>query len=342
MKLKLFNYYLPKNFIAQTPIKPRDKSRLLVVDKKTKKLTHDNFFNLNKYLTSNDVLIFNDSKVFPARLIMRKPTGGKIEVFLLHKIKNNCWEVLLNKKITAGNLQVMACDRQLKCKIIKHLSNGNWLAKFNYSGKKFDDIVDRIGETPLPPYIKTKDSKKIRQAYQTIFAAKKGSVAAPTAGLHFTKNLLAKLKKKGVKMEFITLHVGLGTFQPVKVQMIEQHRMYSELAELDPATAERLNAYKKQGQRIVAVGTTACRALEALANQKSRLKAGAKWVNIFIYPPYKFKFVDSLITNFHLPKSTLLMLVSALAGRKLILNIYRKAIRQKYRFYSFGDGMFIR
>ena len=340
MKLSLFNYHLPKNLIAQQQVKPRDKSRLLVVDKKTKKLTHDFFYNLTKHLTPNDVLIFNNSKVIPARLIMYKETGGKIEIFLLKKVKSNIWQVLVGGK-TKPNNNLSSKGNNLQANILKKVKENRYLVKFNHSGKKLESIIEKIGETPLPPYIKTRDSKYIKKNYQTLFAKHKGSVAAPTAGLHFTKNLLSKLKKRGIKIEFITLHVGLGTFAPVKEKIIEKHQIHSEYTVLDKATAKRLNGYKKQGKTIIAVGTTSCRTLESFSNQKGQLKAGSKWVDIYIYPSYKFKFIDSLITNFHLPQSTLLMLVSALAGREFIIDIYNKAIKKKYRFYSFGDGMFI-
>ena len=336
MKLDLFDYELPKKLIAQKQIKPRDNSRLLVIDKKTKKLKDDFFYNLDKYLDENDVLIFNNSKVFPARIRLEN-TG---EMFLLQDSGRGKWEVI-GKKLRFKIYDLRFKDILLKCEIVKRLPNGNWLAKFNLSGKNFRQVLDKIGETPLPPYIKVKDSKKIRENYQTIYATKDGSVAAPTAGFHFTKRLFDKLSRKGVKCEFVTLHVGLGTFQPVKTNKIEDHKMHAEYVVLDKKTTQRLNNYKKQGKRIVAVGTTSCRVLEAMSNQKGQLRAGSKWVDIFIYPPYRFKFIDGLITNFHLPKSTLLMLVSALVGRKFILQVYQHAIKKKYRFYSFGDGMLI-
>ncbi len=357
MEVKLFDYHLPKELIAQKPVRPRDNSRLLVLDppkvstlrragapvdlradKKNKSFIDDYFYNLDKYLSKDDVLVFNDSKVLPARL---KFDNGRVEVFLLRKIKGNEWEVI-GKKLRFKIYDLRFKNVLLKCEIVRRLENGNWLARFNLKGGKFKEFLEQVGETPLPPYIKTKDSKQIRQAYQTVYAKKEGSVAAPTAGLHFTKRLLNKLKKKGVKIEFVTLHVGLGTFAPVKTDKIEEHQMHAEYVILDKKTAQRLNNYKRQGKRVVAVGTTSCRVLEAMSDKRGWLRAGNKWVDIFIYPGYKFKFVDSLITNFHLPKSTLLMLVSALAGRKFILRAYRHAIRKKYRFYSFGDGMMIK
>jgi len=389
MKLSQFDYYLPPNLIAQKQIKPRDHSRLLVLDRSVSPpespnkwlqqmdgysagvsserlqrerkrpqwgmITHDYFYNLDKYLTKNDVLVFNNSKVIPARI--RLDNGG--EIFLLKDLKYGQWEVIGRKlrnspyeipdeksgchiATISQTEEIKKLRKGLRCEIVKRLDNGNWVVKFNYTGKKFSDILEKIGETPLPPYIKTKDSNRIRQDYQTLYAKHKGSVAAPTAGLHFTPRVFKKLKKKGIKTEFVTLHVGLGTFQPVKTDEIECHHMHAEYATLNFATAKRLNNYRKQGKRIIAVGTTSCRVLESFSNQKNQLKAGSKWVDIFIYPPYKFKFVDSIITNFHLPKSTLLMLVSALAGRKFILQAYQEAIKRKYQFYSFGDGMLIK
>ncbi len=356
MDLKLFDYHLPNELIAQRPAKPRDSARLLVVEpskigacrrlsKKKENFIDDCFYNLDKYLDKGDVLVFNNSKVLPARLPMQKETGGKVEVFLLNDLGGGKWEVLIGGKAKENyQLSVVSHKSSLdfKCQILNRLPNGNWVVKFNLKGKKFRQFLEEVGETPLPPYIKTKDSKQIRRAYQTVYAKREGSVAAPTAGLHFTKRLLNKLEKKGVKFEFVTLHVGLGTFQPVKTNKIEEHQMHAEYVILDKKAAERLNNYKRQGRKIIAVGTTSCRVLEAMSDKRGRLRAGNKWVDIFIYPGYKFKFVDGLITNFHLPKSTLLMLVSALAGRRFILRAYKYAIKKKYRFYSFGDGMMIK
>lgn len=335
MKLQLFDYKLNKELIAQKPAKPRDCSRLMVINRKTEKISHDFFYNLDRYLSENDVLVFNDSKVFPARI--RLDNGG--EIFLLKELKGGCWEVIGRK---LKNKEIERLGRGLECEISEKLENGNWLVKFNLRGKKFREALEKVGETPLPPYIKVKDSKKIRHNYQTIYAKQEGSVAAPTAGFHFTPQLLKRLEKKGVGFEFVTLHVGLGTFAPVKVDKIEAHQMHTEYAILDKAVAQRLNKYKKEGKRVVAVGTTSCRVLEAMSNKNRKLRAGNEWVNIFIYPGYKFKFIDSLITNFHLPKSTLLILLSALVGREFMLGAYKLAVKKKYRFYSFGDGMMIR
>jgi len=352
MKLTLFDYNLPKNLIAQKQVKPRDHSRLLVVGRKTKKLKHDYFYNLDKYLDENDVLVFNDSRVFPARI---KFDGGKGEIFLLREMKNGNWEVMGKKLGKNFKFQILnfKINSKLQAQILKRMPDGNYLIKFNLRGRKFREWLEKYGETPLPPYIKTKDSKIIRNNYQTIYARADGSVAAPTAGFHFTKELMSKLRKKGVAMEFVTLHVGQGTFLPVKTDNIEEHKMHAEFAIIDKETAKRLNDYKKAGRRIIAVGTTSCRVLEAMTSEagessklsevsKVCLKAREKEVNIFIYPGYNFKFVDGLVTNFHLPKSTLLMLVAALIGREFILEVYRQAIKKKYRFYSFGDGMLIK
>ncbi len=337
MFVSTFNYHLPKDLIAQKPVKPRDHSRLLILNRKNKKISHHYFFELGKFLKPGDVLILNDTKVFPARLIGKKLTGGKIEIFLLKKIKNQIWECLLGGHGRDVGLKIIF-NKKLKGEIIKKLPAGTWEIKFNYSGQKLEKIVNQIGQVPTPPYIKTAASKK---DYQTIYAKKSGSVAAPTAGFHFTKKLITQLKRQGIQFEFITLQVGYGTFQPIKVKKIEEHKIHSELAILDKTTTEKLNQAKKQGRRIIAVGTTTARVLEDLADKNDQLKASQKDINLFIYPGYKFKFVDALITNFHLPQSTLLMLVSAFAGKKLILKTYQTAVRKKYRFYSFGDAMMI-
>lgn len=340
MKLSLFDYYLPRQLIAQSPAKPRDSSRLLVYNRKTKKVIHDHFYNIGKSLKAGDVLVLNNSKVFPARLWGRKTTGGKMEVFLLKKVKGKIWEVLVGGKNRRVGLEIIF-PRGLKCQIIKKLPVGIWRVSFNFSGRRFDNIISKIGSAPTPPYIKKKSNLK---DYQTVYAQKTGSVAAPTAGFHFTKSLMAKLKKRGVQFEYVTLHVGYGTFQPVKVGEIEKHKMHPEFAEADRNTIERLREAKKQGRRIVAVGTTSVRVLESVYRLRTTDYSpyGFRgWINTFIYPGYRFKFVDAMITNFHLPKSTLIMLVSALAGRKNILGIYQQAINKKYRFYSFGDAMLI-
>lgn len=341
MKLSDFDYQLPQQLIAQKPVSPRDHSRLMVLDKIKKTIIHRHFFDIVDLLNNGDVLVLNNTKVFPARLIgKRQDTGGKVEVFLLKKSDGSQWEVLIgNRRKAVG--QIIQFGRGLECRIVKQLDQSVWLVKFNLSGSKFDQLVEILGQIPLPPYIKSSEKKsKLQGQYQTVYAKTQGSVAAPTAGFHFTKPLLVKLKKKGVQIEYVTLHVGLGTFAPVKVNDVKKHQMHSEWASIDSRTAARLNQAKKEGRRIIAVGTTSSRTLESFAG-KGKIKSGDQWTDIFIYPGYKFKFVDGLITNFHLPKSTLMMLISALAGRSLVLKAYQEAIKRKYRFYSFGDAMFI-
>jgi len=337
MKLSDFDYYLPKALIAQKPVSPRDHSRLMVVDRQKKKIGHRHFSDLPDYLQPGDVLVLNDTKVFPARLIgRRQETGGKVEVFLLKPVSGNAWEALIgNRRKRIG--QVIEFQKDLNCKIISQIDDSVWLVKFNKSGNSLEKLIDQIGLTPLPPYIKAAGFK---DRYQTVYAENRGSAAAPTAGFHFTKGLIGKLKKKGVQFEFVTLHVGLGTFEPVKENDVKKHKMHSEYALLNKATAGRLNQAKKEGRRIIAVGTTSVRTLESF-NQRGKFKVGRQWTDIFIYPGYKFKAVDAMITNFHLPKSTLLMLVMAFARKELIIKAYRAAINKKYRFYSFGDAMLI-
>ncbi|XOU94268.1 MAG: tRNA preQ1(34) S-adenosylmethionine ribosyltransferase-isomerase QueA [Candidatus Kerfeldbacteria bacterium] len=340
MKLSLFNYNLSKELIAQESVQPHDLSRLLVYDKATNVIKHDKFINLDKYLEPTDVLVFNDTKVFPARLFGKKETGGKMEVFLLENRESKIWKVLIGGKVKQVGLKIIF-NKDLSCEVIKKIYDGIWEVRFNKSKKEVMKIAGQIGQTPTPPYVKkvTKLSE-----YQTVYAKKTGSVAAPTAGFHFTKRLLKKIKSKGIKFEYVTLHVGYGTFQPVKVQDIEKHKIHSEYAEVDKATLARLYKAKNEGRRIVAVGTTSVRVLEAVLkkNKPSKLNNFKGWLNIFIYPGYKYKFIDAMITNFHLPESTLLMLISAFIGRDQTLAIYKKAVKLKYRFFSFGDGMFIK
>lgn len=348
--LQKFDYQLPENLIGQTPIKPRDSARLLILDKYSGQISHKIFYNIIDYLNHGDVLVLNNSKVIPARLIGQKITGGKIEIFLLKKLLplsegekprsgrggGSTWQVLIGGKIHPG--QKVIFPDNIYARVIKKYDDKSWLVKFNCQDKK----LFSIGQVPLPPYIKKKSQM---EDYQTVYAKTTGSVAAPTAGLHFTKKLINQLKKKGVKIEYITLHVGLGTFMPVKSKYIQDHKIHSELVILSPKTAKNINQAKKSGRKIVAVGTTSARALEAFtikAGSVSTLKPQSKWVDIFIYPGYQFKMIDGLITNFHLPKSTLLMLVSALAGEKLIKKAYQIAIQKKYKFFSFGDAMFIK
>jgi len=403
MKLKDFDFNLPKNLIAQEPIKPRDYSRLLVMRRTVQKsapsdapalgadfcIQHKHFYDIVDYFKKGDVLILNNSKVFPARLIgKKKETGGKIEVFLLSptpspspvcasrergaiekkiqsipfpetksrgRVREGAWQCLLGGHGGKENLEV-EFGRGLECKVLKNNNDGTWDAQFNKSGKQMMEIVKKIGKMPLPPYIDRKSDFGSRisdkKDYQTIYADEKkvGSVAAPTAGFHFTPELIKKLKNKGVQFEYITLHVGLGTFAPVKVDDIAKHKMHAELVEVRKDVLKRIVKAKKEKRRIIAVGTTSVRTLEAVFKKRRGLASPKEakplrgfrgWVDIFIYPGYKFKVVDAMITNFHLPKSTLLMLVSALAGKNNIDKSYKEAIKQKYRFYSYGDAMLI-
>lgn len=337
-----FNYNLPIKFIAQEPAHPRDKARLLVVSKTNKTLEHKKFLDLIDLLHEGDVLVLNDSKVFPARLFGHKQgTGGAVEVFLHKKISDNTWECLLGGRVSIGLVIELAPRFEAVVKI--NNGDGTWLVEFNKTGTNFFTAISRIGHLPLPPYIKrANDHKSDKGNYQTVYAdqAKIGSVAAPTAGLHFTARLLKKIKDKGIVIEKVTLHVGLGTFSSVKTENILDHKMHSEFVEIDKQTAKKLKKAKTNKQRIIAVGTTSSRVLESWG-QAGFPNDFSKWTNIFIYPGYKFKVVDALITNFHLPKSTLLMLVSALAGKKLIEEAYLTAIKDEYRFFSYGDAMFI-
>ena len=337
-----FDYNLPAKLIAQEPVNPRDAAKLLIVDKINKKLEHKKFFDLVDYLNKGDILVVNDSKVFPARLFgHKKNTGGAVEVFLHKKISDNSWECLLGGRVSAGLVIVLADNFEAVVK--ENNQDGTWLVEFNKTGAAFFAAVTKIGHLPLPPYIKRiNDQKEDKRNYQTVYADKDkiGSVAAPTAGLHFTPRLLKKIKEKGIIIERVTLHVGLGTFSPVKTENILEHKMHSEFAEIDKQTIKRLKKAKAKNQRIIAVGTTSCRTLESWG-QAGMPDEFSCWTDIFIYPGYKFKVIDALITNFHLPKSTLLMLVSALAGKKFIEKAYQEAIDNSYRFFSYGDAMFI-
>ncbi|MCB9803155.1 tRNA preQ1(34) S-adenosylmethionine ribosyltransferase-isomerase QueA [Candidatus Nomurabacteria bacterium] len=341
MKIDLFDYNLPKELIAQTPIDPRDHCRLLVLDKKTGNFLDRYFYELPKFLDQNSVLVLNETKVFPARLKAKKKTGGEVEIFLTKKINSKSWECLVGGRGIKVEDQLFLAE-DLVGKIIEDLDGKTKIIQFNQADDKFLQTVEKIGQTPLPPYIKTADSKKIRDDYQTVFAKDKGSVAAPTAGLHFTKELLEKIKAQGVEILTVTLHVGLGTFAPVEVEEIEEHQIHSEWASIKKDVSDRLNDLKKSGKNIIAVGTTAARTLEAFSTAKGNLASGEKWVKIYIYPGYKYRFVDGLITNFHLPKSSLLFMVSALAGRENIMAAYQHALKNDYRFFSFGDAMFIK
>jgi len=340
MKLEEFDFQLPKELIAQSPFKPRDQCRLLILERKTKKIFHTKFFKIDKFLKKGDVLVFNDTKVIPARLFGKKESSGKVEILLLKK-KNKNWEVLAKNLKRSYLGKKIYFEKNLVGEVKKFLGGGRWEIEFNFKGKKFLEILKKIGKTPTPPYIK----KEARLSdYQTIYAKKEGSVAAPTAGFHFSWRLLKKLKRKGIKIKFVTLHINLGTFLPIKTEEIEEHQMFPELVEIKKETASFLNKAKENHQRIIAVGTTVVRTLESFAFKTKngyRLRSGRKETKLFIYPGYKFKFVDALITNFHLPKSTLLLLVCAFASKKLIFKAYQEAIKREYKFFSFGDAMLI-
>lgn len=341
MKTDDFDYYLPENLIAQTPINKRDESKLMVLNKETGTIEHRHFADIIDYLTPNDVLVLNDTKVMPARLIGQKEdTNGHIELLLLKNTKNNIYECLCKpaKRVKIGTIVTFG-DGILKAKCIEAKEEGIREFEFLYDGI-FYEILDKLGEMPLPPYIHKKLKDKNR--YQTVYAKNIGSAAAPTAGLHFTQELLEKLKNKGITICYVTLHVGLGTFRPVNVEDVTTHKMHSEFYTINEETAKILNQAKKDGKNIVSVGTTTTRVLETVMNQYQTFKACSGYTSIFIYPGYQFKAVDSLITNFHLPKSTLIMLVSAFCSKEIIMNAYSEAIKNSYRFFSFGDSMFIK
>lgn len=338
MKLTDFSYELPKELIAQHPAEPRDHARLMLYDRKTGAVEHKHFYDLVDELRAGDVLVFNDSKVIPARLYgKRVPTGGKVEVLLLTPVGEDRWEVLVKpgKKALPGT--TIEFPGGLQAEVLDRTDFGGRVVHFTYDGV-FDDIIDKIGEMPLPPYIHEKMEDP--NEYQTVYARERGSAAAPTAGLHFTDELLQKIRDKGVEEVFVTLHVGLGTFRPVEEENIEDHQMHSEFYSITPKAADAINRAKAEGRRIIAVGTTSIRTLES-AGTTGKLKAGSGWTNIFIYPGFTFHIVDALVTNFHLPESTLLMLISALSTREQILHAYEIAVKEKYRFFSFGDAMFI-
>ena len=340
MKLSDFDYELPKELIAQTPIEKRDEARLMVLHRNNQTIEHKVFKDILDYLKPGDCLVRNNTKVIPARLYgVKEVTGANVEFLLLNRIEGDTWEVMVRpgKKLMPG-ARVCFGDGLLKAEIIDKMEGGNRKVKFEYDGI-FNEILDQIGLMPLPPYIKEKLEKK--EMYQTVYAKYDGSAAAPTAGLHFTENLLEKIKEKGVEIANVTLHVGIGTFRPVKEENIEDHDMHTEHYYIKAEDAEKINITRKNGGRIIAVGTTSCRVLESVADENGMVKEIEDDTNIYIYPGYKFKCVDGLITNFHLPESTLVMLVSALAGREFILDSYKKAVEEKYRFFSFGDAMFI-
>ena len=340
MNVTDFNFELPPELIAQDPLEDRAASRLLVLDKKTGEMEHRHFRDILQYLTKGDCLVINDTKVIPARLMGHKiGTDAGIEVLLLKRKSDNVWETLVKpgKKMKVG-AEVSFGDGLLKGKVIDVVDEGNRLIRFEYDGI-FEEILDKLGQMPLPPYITHQLKDKNR--YQTVYAKNEGSAAAPTAGLHFTKELLQEIEDMGVKIAHVTLHVGLGTFRPVKVDTIEEHHMHSEFYMVEESEAKKINDTKANGGRVICVGTTSCRTLESATGDDGILNAGSGWTEIFIYPGYRFKILDCLITNFHLPESTLVMLVSALAGREHILNAYQEAIKERYRFFSFGDAMFI-
>ena len=340
MKTSDFYYDLPQELIAQDPLEDRSSSRLLHLDRQSGELEHTDFKHITKYLKPGDCLVINDTKVIPARLYGHKTeTGALIEILLLKRRENDIWECLVKpgKKARPG-AQIAFGDGILTGEIIDVVEEGNRLIQFHYDGI-FEEILDRLGEMPLPPYITHKLQDKNR--YQTVYAKNEGSAAAPTAGLHFTKELLKEVEDMGVKIAHVTLHVGLGTFRPVKVDDVENHHMHSEFYVVEEDQAKLINDTKKNGGRVLSVGTTSCRTLESAAGEDGVLRAGSGWTEIFIYPGYQFKIIDGLITNFHLPESTLLMLVSALAGKEKIMHAYEEAVKERYRFFSFGDAMFI-
>ena len=340
MKTSDFYYELPQELIAQDPLEDRSASRLLHLDKTTGQWKHDTFRNLVDYLHPGDCLVINDTKVIPARLYGHTAdTGALIEILHFKRRENDIWETLVKpgKKARPG-AQILFGDGILKGTVLDVVEEGNRLIQFSYEGI-FEEILDRLGEMPLPPYITHKLKDKNR--YQTVYAKNEGSAAAPTAGLHFTQELLAQVEAMGVKIAHVTLHVGLGTFRPVKVEDVQNHHMHSEFYVVEESQAEIINGTKKAGGRVISVGTTSCRTLEAATGEDGVLRAGSGWTDIFIYPGYRFKMIDGLITNFHLPESTLLMLVSALAGKEHILAAYEEAVKERYRFFSFGDAMMI-
>lgn len=341
MRKEDFNFDLPEELIAQDPLEDRSSSRLLVLDKETGKTEHHVFREIIDYLEAGDCLVINDTKVIPARLIGSKiGTDAKIEVLLLKRKENDVWETLVKpgKKAKIGT-RISFGDGLLVGEVVDIVEEGNRLIHFEYEGI-FEEILDRLGQMPLPPYISHQLEDKNR--YQTVYAKHSGSAAAPTAGLHFTPELLKKIEEKGVQIARVTLHVGLGTFRPVKVDNILEHHMHSEFYQIEEEAAEKINTAKANGKRVIAVGTTSCRTIESAAKEDGTIAPVSGWTDIFIYPGYQFKVLDCLITNFHLPESTLVMLVSALAGREHVLNAYEEAIKERYRFFSFGDAMFIR
>ena len=339
MRKSDFYFDLPEELIAQTPLERRDSSRLLHLDKTTGELEHRHFYELLDYLREGDCMVFNDSRVLPARLIGARPTGGSVELVLLRDLGEGRWECLSRPgRKTKPGTEILFGNGELKATVESVAEGGNRIVRFDYEGI-FLEVLERLGKMPLPPYIK--EELQDSERYQTVYSREIGSAAAPTAGLHFTRELMEKIAAKGVKLCYVTLHVGLGTFRPVKAEEIEDHEMHSEFCIIPEETARIVSETKKKGGRVVAVGTTSCRTLESFAETDGSLPATSGWTNIFIYPGYTFKCVDALVTNFHLPESTLIMLVSALAGREHVLHAYEEAVKERYRFFSFGDAMFI-
>ena len=339
MKTHDFWYELPEELIAQTPLLQRDSSRLLVLDRESGQVSHRHFYDILDYLKPGDCLVMNDSRVLPARLLGHRPTGGAVEVLLLRDLGDKKWECLCKpgRKMQPGN-EVIFGNGELTATVTEVLDDGNRVVEFHYEGI-FLEVLERLGKMPLPPYIKAELADQER--YQTVYSREVGSAAAPTAGLHWTEELLEKARNKGIKTAFVTLHVGLGTFRPVKAEEITEHHMHSELCMLSRETADILNETRQNGGRVICVGTTSCRTLESLVNEDGTFEEKSKWTEIFIYPGYTFKAMDGLITNFHLPESTLVMLVSAFAGREHVLHAYETAVQERYRFFSFGDAMCI-
>ncbi len=339
MKTHDFWYDLPEALIAQTPLEKRDSSRLMVMNRASGDISHKHFYDIIDYLQPGDCLVMNDSRVLPARLIGHRPTGGAVEVLLLRDLGNKQWECLCKpgRKMQVGH-QVFFGDGELSGTVAAVKEDGNRIIEFSYEGI-FLEVLERLGKMPLPPYIK--EELQDQERYQTVYSKHVGSAAAPTAGLHFTKDLLNAVREKGVSTAFVTLHVGLGTFRPVKAEEITQHHMHAELCMLNDENAKVLNETKQRGGRVICVGTTSCRTLESLVNEDGTFEAKSKWTDIFIYPGYTFKAMDGLITNFHLPESTLVMLVSAFSSRENVLRAYEEAVKEQYRFFSFGDAMAI-
>ncbi|MFC1549794.1 tRNA preQ1(34) S-adenosylmethionine ribosyltransferase-isomerase QueA [Candidatus Neomarinimicrobiota bacterium] len=341
-KLAEFNYPLPNKYIAQYPAPRRDQSKLMVIDRKKESIEHLKFSNLIDYIRKNDLLLMNNTKVFPARLFATKDrTDARVEVFLLRELGNDLWEVMVKpaRKVRIGN-KLMFTPR-VHCDVIDNTVSGGRVVRFEYEGEDLYNVIDRIGISPLPPYIHRESEKKDKERYQTVYADRRGAVAAPTAGLHFTEGLLKRIKDKGIQVEYVTLHIGLGTFRPVQVEDLNRHQMDSEYFEVSPPTAMAINNARRKRHKIIAVGTSSVRAMETVVVSGFQISPKRGWTDKFIYPPYDFKMVDALITNFHQPKSTLMMMVAAFAGHDLIMKAYREAKKHDYRFLSYGDAMLI-